>query len=55
MFKVEKIIISLILKGYNNVLEAKKTYFRLRDFKFLFLGELGTCPQNHIPTRHMEP
>jgi hypothetical protein len=25
------------------------------DFKFLFLGELGTCQQNLISTRLMEP
>jgi hypothetical protein len=27
----------------------------LTDFKFLFLGELGTCPQNLISTGCMEP
>jgi hypothetical protein len=39
--------------------EGQKTIFlsryRLRDFKFLFLGQLGTYQQNLIPTRHMEP
>jgi hypothetical protein len=25
------------------------------DSKFLFLYELGTCPQNLIHTRHMKP
>jgi hypothetical protein len=48
-----------VLKGYNRVLGAKKSFFRvgmdLRDFKFLFLAELGTCQQNLISTRHMEP
>jgi hypothetical protein len=24
-------------------------------FRFLFLGELGTCPQNLMPTRGVEP
>jgi hypothetical protein len=24
-------------------------------FRFLFLGELGTCPQNFMPTRGVEP
>jgi hypothetical protein len=24
-------------------------------FRFLFLGELGTCPQNLIPTQGVEP
>jgi hypothetical protein len=47
-----------VLKGYNKVLGAKKTIFYskygLRDFKLLFLGELGTYQQNLISTRHME-
>jgi hypothetical protein len=42
----------------STVLEAKKTIFwsryGLRNFIFLFLVELGTCPQNLIPTRRVE-
>jgi hypothetical protein len=57
--KVEKNSFFPILKGYSRVLEAKKTIFKsmywLRNFKFLFLGELSTCQQNLIPTRRMEP
>ena len=49
----------LVLKTYNSVLKAKKTIFwsryGVKDFKFLFLGELGTCLPNLIPMRHMEP
>jgi hypothetical protein len=48
-----------VLKGYNRVLEAKKAIFKsrygLKDFEFLFLGELGTCQQNLISTRLMKP
>jgi hypothetical protein len=37
---------------YSSVSEAKKTIFGRRygfpEFKFLFLGELGTCEQNLI-------
>jgi hypothetical protein len=48
-----------LLKGNNNTLRAKKTIFESRygsmDSKFLFLYELGTCPQNLIHTRRMKP
>jgi hypothetical protein len=48
-----------VLKGYNRVLEAKKTIllnrYGLTDFKFLSLVELGTCQQHLISTRRMEP
>jgi hypothetical protein len=27
----------------------------LKDFKFLFLGELGICPQNLMSTQGVEP
>jgi hypothetical protein len=29
--------------------------FRMSLFRFLFLGELGTCPQNLMPTQGVEP
>jgi hypothetical protein len=39
-------------KRYNRVLEAEKTtfwaIFRISLFTFLFVGELGMCPQNLI-------
>jgi hypothetical protein len=45
-------------KGDNIVLKAKKTTFSSRhglcDILFLFLGELGTCLQNLIPTIGVE-
>jgi hypothetical protein len=43
---------------YSSVLGAKKTIFGHRygflEFKFLFLGELGTCVQNLIFTKVVE-
>jgi hypothetical protein len=44
-----------VLKGYSSVLGAQKPIFQsryaLKDFKLLFLGELGTYPQNLISMR----
>jgi hypothetical protein len=44
-------------KGDSRVLKAKKPFFKV-DMEcasiFLFLSELGTCPQNLIPTRAVE-
>jgi hypothetical protein len=41
-------------KGDNSLLGSKKTTFsrrfRMNLFRFLFLGELGTCPHNLMPT-----
>jgi hypothetical protein len=46
-------------EGDSNLLGSKKTTFSSRYgmslFEFLFLGELGTCPQNLMPTRGVEP
>jgi hypothetical protein len=43
----------------NNLLESKKITFSSRHgmclFGFLFLGELGTCLQNLMPTQDVEP
>jgi hypothetical protein len=45
-------------KGDNKVLEAKKTIFLningMSLFGFLFIGDLGTCPQNLVFTRGVE-
>jgi hypothetical protein len=57
-FKIEKKVFSPAQKGDSRVLKAKKTIFKSRYgmslFIFLFLSELGTCPQNLIPTRDVE-
>jgi hypothetical protein len=49
---------STVPERYSSVLEAKKTIFGCRygllEFKFLFLGELGTCVQNLIFTKVVE-
>jgi hypothetical protein len=49
---------SFVLEGNNTVLEAKKTIlssiYGLQNFIFLFLGELGTCLQNLMPTIGVE-
>jgi hypothetical protein len=41
-------------EGDNSLLRSKKTTFSSRNgmslFGFLFLGELGTCPQNLMST-----
>jgi hypothetical protein len=46
-------------KGDSSLLGSKKTTFssrfRMSLFRFLFLGELGTCPQNLMTTRGVEP
>ena len=46
-------------EGKNNVLVTSNTNFSsthgMSLFTFLFLGELGTCLQNLMPTRDMEP
>jgi hypothetical protein len=46
-------------KGDSSLLGSKKTTFlsrfRMCLFRFLFLGELGTCPQNLMPTQGVEP
>jgi hypothetical protein len=59
MFKVQGKVLFPMHEGYNNVLEAKKTIFWSRyglvDFRFLFLDELDTCPQDCVLMRHMEP
>jgi hypothetical protein len=48
-----------VLKGYSKVFGAKQTIFSSRYgmslFGFLFLGELGTFPQNLMPTQGVEP
>jgi hypothetical protein len=45
-------------KGVSRVLKAKKTILKSRYGMclsiLLFLSELGTCPQNLIPTRSVE-
>jgi hypothetical protein len=46
-------------KGDNSLLGSKKTTCSSRYgmclFGLLFLGVLGTCPQNLMPTRGVEP
>jgi hypothetical protein len=46
-------------EGGNNLFGSKKTSFssrfRMSFFGFLFLGELGTCPQNLMHTQDVEP
>jgi hypothetical protein len=46
-------------KGDSSLLGFKRTTFLSRYemclFGFLFLGELGTCPQNLAPTQRVEP
>jgi hypothetical protein len=46
---------SLVHEGDNRVLEAKKTIFwnlyGMGLIEFVFIDELGTCPQNLIFTR----
>jgi hypothetical protein len=58
-FKVEEIIFLPLPKGNNSLLGSKKRNFSSRYkmclFGFLFLGELGICPQNLMPTRGVEP
>jgi hypothetical protein len=46
-------------KGDSSLLGSKKTTFssrfRMSLFRFLFLGELGICPKNLVPTLGVEP
>jgi hypothetical protein len=45
-------------EGYSRVSEAEKTIFwgmcGMSLFGFLFIGEIGTCPQNFTPTGGVE-
>jgi hypothetical protein len=58
MFKVTKTFFFPAPKGDSRVLKAKKTIFQSRYGMclsiFLFLIELGTCPQNLIPAKGVE-
>jgi hypothetical protein len=58
-FKVEEKVFLPLPKGDSSLLGSKKTTFKSRFrmslFRFLFLGELGTCPQNLMPTQDVEP
>jgi hypothetical protein len=57
-FKVEEKVFFPLRKGDSSLLGSKKTTFssrfRMSLFRFLFLGELGTCLQNLMPTRGEE-
>jgi hypothetical protein len=57
-FKVEEIFFLPLPKGNNSLLRSKKTTFSSRYemcfFGLLFLGELGTCPQNLMSTQGVE-
>jgi hypothetical protein len=57
-FKVDKKVFFPCAQRDSRVLKAKKTIFKSRYGMclsiFLFLSELGTCPQNLIPTRSVE-
>jgi hypothetical protein len=54
---LEKKVFSMYSRGTTEFWGPKKPFFRYgsRDFKFLFLGELGTCPQNLMPIQGVEP
>jgi hypothetical protein len=56
--KVEEKVYLPLPKEDNNLLQSKKTTFSSRYgmclFGFLFLGEIGTCPQNLMPTQGVE-
>jgi hypothetical protein len=58
-FKVEEKVFLPLQKGDSSLLGSKKTNFlskfRMCLFRFLFLGELGTCSQNLMPTQGVEP
>jgi hypothetical protein len=58
-FKVEKKFFTPLQNEDSSLLGSKKTTFSSRYemslFKFLFLGELGTCSQSLMPTRGVEP
>jgi hypothetical protein len=58
MFKVEKeVFFHCALRGQQSF-EGQKNHFKSRSGMslsiFLFLSELGTCPQNLISTRGVE-
>jgi hypothetical protein len=57
--KVEEKVFLPLQKGDNSLLGSKKTIFssrfRMSFFRFLFLGELGICLQNLMPTQGVEP
>jgi hypothetical protein len=57
--QVEEIFFPLLPKGESSLLGSKKTIFSSRYemslIGFLFLGELGTCPQNLMLTQCVEP
>jgi hypothetical protein len=58
-FKVEEKVFFAPARGYSSPSGSKKTTFpntyELRKLEFLFLGELGTSPQNLMPTGGVEP
>jgi hypothetical protein len=58
-FKVKEKVFSPLQNGNSSLLGSKKTTFSSRYgmclFGFLFLIELGTCPQNLMPTQGVEP
>jgi hypothetical protein len=58
-FKVEEKVFFSSIQGDISVLEPEKAIFwstcGMSLFTFLFLGELGTCLQNLIPTQGVEP
>jgi hypothetical protein len=57
--KVEEKAFFALAKGGQQSFGSKRTTFSSRYkmclFGFLFLGELGTCPQNLMPTKVVEP
>jgi hypothetical protein len=58
-FKVEEKVFFVPAKGGQQSFGIQKTTFSsifgMSLFRFLFLGELGTCPQNLMPTQGVEP
>jgi hypothetical protein len=43
-------------KGDSSLLGSKNPLFQVDlEYASLLLGELGTCPQNLMPTRGVEP
>ena len=58
-FKVEEKVLLLLQKRDNSLLGSKKTTFssilKMSLYRFLLLGELGTCPQNLMPKWGVEP
>jgi hypothetical protein len=57
--KLKNLFFLPLPKGDSSLLGSKKTTsssrFRISFFRFLFLGELGTCTQNLMPTQGVEP